>query len=231
MGTYVKLLDGDWRIPETVEVLAKLKEMPTKLRGLKRGGSSRGESWFSWINDSVILNAKSVKEIFEYLGFEVDTSDPAYVSLLDYDNKTGQEDIFLAVVAPSVAEGSYLNWKVEDDSLYRYSVENKAMYVGDENPLSFRSELFRPVVYESHTDRDGKFHFEVITFDSIEDPAIRKHLNSYDRDKMERLEAESKVMADAERIIDEALSEVKEPNVEEATQVEDSQMAESLPID
>lgn len=30
MGTYVKLLDGVWRIPETVEVLTKLKEMPTK---------------------------------------------------------------------------------------------------------------------------------------------------------------------------------------------------------
>lgn len=227
MGTYVQLLQADWRIPETEEVLAKLKEMPRKFHGLKRGGSSNGGSWFSWMSDASILGAESVKEVFELLGFTVNSDDPNFVDLVEYDNKTGQEDLFLAVVAPFVAEGSYMDWRVEDDSLYRFTVVNNAMHVGDGQPFALKAELFRPVKYESGFDDKGKWYFRVITFDSIDDPAIANHLTYYDDLLASRLKVESEVLASAEKIVDEALAQAVEGSVE----AKESVVEDSLPID
>jgi hypothetical protein len=133
MGYYIDLTNADWEIPETAEVLEALKEMPTKYHAIKRGGSSNGESWFSWMNDEDILNAKTAEEIFSQLGFETyhKESDTTSFSLESYSSKTGQEDLFLAVVAPFCKDGSYIEFRGEDGAEWQYSVRGGIMHYAE----------------------------------------------------------------------------------------------------
>ena len=127
MGYYIRLDDADWEVKETPESLQAIREMPVKYHGIKRGGSSNGEKWFSWMNDSEIENAVNVETVFQQLGFETESTDGGF-KLLGYDSKTGQEDLFLAVIAPYSVEGSYVEFIGEDDAHYRYEVNDGKMY-------------------------------------------------------------------------------------------------------
>jgi len=126
MGYYIDLTDADWEIPETAEVLEALKEMPTKYHAIKRGGSSNGESWFSWMSDESILNAESAERIFNDLGFETTSTNVGF-TLDGYSSKTGQEDLFLAVVAPFCKTGSSVEFRGEDGAEWQYSVRDGVM--------------------------------------------------------------------------------------------------------
>jgi hypothetical protein len=123
MGYYVTLTEADFGIPETPEVLAALHEMETKFDAIKRGGSfgpdGKQDKWFSWMPN--ITTFDTVQAVFEALGFEVSVDEGKFW-LQGYDSKTGQEDLFLAVVAPFVEEGSFTNWRGEDGALYRFEV-------------------------------------------------------------------------------------------------------------
>lgn len=127
MGYYVKLEESDFTIPEREDVLAALREMPKKYHDLKRGGNGT-DKWFSWMSDEEIENATSVEAIFRSLGFETMSEDGQFV-LVGYDNKMGQEDLFLAVVAPFVSEDSYTEWTGEDGMRWRYVVQNEKLHV------------------------------------------------------------------------------------------------------
>jgi hypothetical protein len=127
MGYYIRLDDADWEVKETPEALATIREMPVKYHGIKRGGSSNGEKWFSWMNDTEIENAETVESVFQNLGFETESTDGGF-KLIGYDSKTGQEDLFLGVIAPYSVEGSYVEFIGEDDAHYRYEVDNGKMY-------------------------------------------------------------------------------------------------------
>ena len=130
MGYYVHIDDSDWVIEENAQALATIREMPKKYHGIKRGGSSNGERWFSWMNDQDIENAESVESVFNALGFETEKVDNSF-RLTGYDSKTGQEDLFLAVMAPFTKDGSYIEWCGEDNALWRYEVSDGRMYTFD----------------------------------------------------------------------------------------------------
>ena len=129
MGYYVTLTDSTFVIPETPEVLAAIHEMDTQFDAIKRGGSfgpdGMTEKWFSWMPKD-LTKFETVREVFEALGFEcydsMNGTDGIY--LQSYDSKTGQEDLFLAVVAPFVEDGSYTEWRGEDGAMYRFTVVN-----------------------------------------------------------------------------------------------------------
>lgn len=132
MGYYVTLTESDWVIPESPEVLAAIHRMDTEWHEIKRGGSwgpnGVTEKWFSWM-PADLSTLKSVREVFTDLGFEMNTVDDSKVSLWGYDNKTGQEELFLAAVAPFVKDGSYTEWRGEDGSIWRYAaVDGRLVY-------------------------------------------------------------------------------------------------------
>lgn len=127
MGYYIRIDDVDWVVTESPEALATVREMPKKYHAIKRGGSSSGERWFSWMNDTDIENAESVESVFNQLGFETESTDGGF-SIRGYDSKTGQEDLFLAVIAPFTKNGSYIEWIGEDDAHYRYEVREGRMF-------------------------------------------------------------------------------------------------------
>lgn len=126
MGYYIDLTDAEWEITESPESLATVREMPTKYHAIKRGGSSNGEKWFSWMNDTDIENAETVEKVFNQLGFDTETVDGGF-KLTGYNSKTGQEDLFLAVMAPFTKNGSYIEWRGEDGALWAYHIKDGRM--------------------------------------------------------------------------------------------------------
>lgn len=119
MGYYVNLVESDFGIPETKEVLGTLIEADVLFHDVKRGGSSSGDKWFSWVSKDYATNIKSVNDFFQgELGFSTDVKD-GKVWLTGYESKTGQEDLFIALVAPYVSEGSFVSWEGEDGEFWQ----------------------------------------------------------------------------------------------------------------
>lgn len=136
MGYYITLLGADFAIPETEEVLQILKDANTKYDAIKRGGSFGGgkkeQSWFSWMDADYDKKVNSVADVFAMLGFEfseVTIDGQKYVQLEGYDNKAGQEDLFLSLVAPFVRPDSFMIWRGEDGNEWRYGVENGRLMI------------------------------------------------------------------------------------------------------
>jgi hypothetical protein len=170
MGYYVDLVDADFTIPEREDVLEALREMPIKYRSLMRGGSST-EKWFSWMNNEEIEKAESARSIFDALGFDCVDYGNGTFGLTGYNNKTGQEDLFLAVVAPFVKDESYTQWRGEDGELWRYTVSRGKLMV--QTPLDIQwgyPENFRATAYRSSGSFEDKtFKTQTIYVDPYED--------------------------------------------------------------
>lgn len=128
MGYYVKIEEVDWEITDNSRSLQVIRDMPRKFHAIKRGGSSNGEKWFSWMNNSTIEEAKSVQDVFNELGFETEKTDKGF-RILAYNSKTGQEDLFLAVMAPWTTPDSYIKWSGEDGAMWLHSIEHNRMMV------------------------------------------------------------------------------------------------------
>ena len=118
---------------------------------LKRGGSWGGElnsesprpsgldyhpaRWFSWMDPNYPAKCKNWKQIMEMVGFEFSGDHQttmrdgrkATVYYLNYDNKTGQEELFLNALSP-FAEGS-IDWRGEDGDMWRDILGEESMKV------------------------------------------------------------------------------------------------------
>ncbi len=87
---------------------------------IKRGGSYHKDSetgvetqnkWFSWMTPNYPDTCLTVEDIFQELGFEINTSETG-LEIYGYDNKTGQEDLFLEVCCPWAS--GFIIWTGED---------------------------------------------------------------------------------------------------------------------
>jgi hypothetical protein len=133
MGYYVETVTVNFRIPAAnipfaFDVLKNINK--PEFDHQKRGGSYSGgkttAKWYSWMPERYDLQVHSVKDVFELLGFEGCTEDSLGFVLGTYDNKTGQEDLFLAAVAPFAADG-LIRWKGEDGSIWENHFEKGVM--------------------------------------------------------------------------------------------------------
>lgn len=131
MGYYVTITDVDFVIPDTEEVLAALRDL-NKRDDLKHGGVYTGgemkERWFSWMppkweefeNVADIFGEKGLGFTVDYYkNEEEDGSITKEVIVTYYDNKIGQEELFLSVVAPFMRPGSFIAWRGEDGAMWR----------------------------------------------------------------------------------------------------------------
>lgn len=129
MGYYVEIIHSDFSIPaenidEAYNRLISLNDRDD----LKRGGSYGGENdsrsprpvgydyhpgkWFSWMDANYPARCRSLRDIFIELGFDVDESIDGDLLITGYDNKTGQEDIFLDEII-DLTIGT-ISWRGED---------------------------------------------------------------------------------------------------------------------
>ena len=91
---------------------------------IKRGGSYHKDSetgeavenkWFSWMLPNYPDTCLTAEDIFQELGFEINTSETG-LEIWGYDNKTGQEDLFLEACCPW-ASGN-IEWRGEDGDMW-----------------------------------------------------------------------------------------------------------------
>ena len=94
---------------------------------LKRGGSSTGEKWFSWMDANYPETCKTALDVLVELGFDVEEGDEGLV-IYAYDNKSGQEELFLEAISDLLRtvdnKNSSLNkpfivWRGEDDMVWK----------------------------------------------------------------------------------------------------------------
>jgi len=135
MGYYISLGASNWHLPAEHEeaALQVLKDLnKPENNHLKRGGSYTGGEktmhWYAWMPSDYDEHVTSVEGVLNMLGFETHR-DESGTTITFYDQKQGNEDIFLNALAPFMADGSYIDWTGEDGARWRFIYEGGKMYV------------------------------------------------------------------------------------------------------
>lgn len=103
MGYYVNTTFSNAVLPKDHEAAAYeiMCSLNVTHHDQKRGGSytagGKTQSWFSWMDANYPETCKDAGDIFEMLGFEIERNDDG-IHLINYDNKSGQEDLFLSSI-------------------------------------------------------------------------------------------------------------------------------------
>jgi hypothetical protein len=132
VGYFVKIVDSSYYIPaENVEEAYKRFIQLNDDDMIKRGGGGHNEwnvgmydprpeglnyhpaKWFSWMDLDFPSTCQNASEVLIALGFDIMTGeDGEGIFITGYDNKSGQEDIFLDAIY-DLSRG-VINWIGED---------------------------------------------------------------------------------------------------------------------
>ena len=153
MGYSVTLQESSAVLPRENqdEAYARLCELNTHDEW-KRGGSwkegKQEEVWFSWMPADYPNEMKTVKEILEYIGYSTDVTEDNDLHILEYDSKTGCEDIFIWYIS-DLFRKSYMEWETEDGLRYVWTFgDGKKLEVSEQEPPVFGPALpFVPTNY------------------------------------------------------------------------------------
>lgn len=134
MGYYITLQDSSFRIPKESqdEAFERLKALNHKPGVPKSGGGFRDgekvESWFSWMAPDYDEHVSSLAELFGMLGFTAEFDKDGALLLTHYDDKIGDEKLFLEEIADLVPEGAIMDWVGEDGERWRYQFDGESMH-------------------------------------------------------------------------------------------------------
>jgi|TARA_B110001454_G_scaffold219037_1_gene249453 hypothetical protein len=128
MGYYVHIEDSNCMLPHKHADLAYWRMCAlNKNDDMKRGGSSNGDKWFSWMDPNYPETCKDAQAILVELGFDVEEQDDGLV-IYAYDNKSGQEELFLGAISDllrtvkdenSTQNKPFIVWRGEDDMVWK----------------------------------------------------------------------------------------------------------------
>lgn len=148
MGYYVNIEESNIRIPadkvaDAYELLCALNDD----NSIKSGGKSsryreewlaanatgaNTDAWFSWMPWNYPEVYATAAEILDALGFEFD-NDEQGITIYAYDNKAGDEEHFLAALAPLLESTddrpAQIVWRGEDGTVWRQIVIDGAMAI------------------------------------------------------------------------------------------------------
>ena len=144
MGYYVSITEGEVTIPkenleEAYKRMCALNDNDAIKRGGQWGGELSSESprpegmnyhparWFSWMDANYPETCSDAQTILSSLGFELEYGDDESLVIVRYDNKTGQEDLFLEAISDLCTKDSYLVWRGEDGDSWRQEFGNSKM--------------------------------------------------------------------------------------------------------
>jgi hypothetical protein len=143
MGYYVNIEDTDFFLDKKhfEDVYKKMCEL-NDYDDLKRGGSYgsnddlvegerwRKDRWFSWMEYNYPEIYSDMNSILLALGFETDYDEDGNLVNIHYGDKAGSEDYFMSCFAGFVKDGSFIQWKGEEnDDYYRYCFKDGKMLV------------------------------------------------------------------------------------------------------
>jgi hypothetical protein len=134
MGYYVDIFDQNFTLKKEHHEAAfkKVCEL-NDFDDLKRGGggelynqprpegmSYHPAKWFSWMAADYPSECKDLVEVLNMIGFDVIEDEAGDIQALYYNDKTGQEELFFSAISEYVVPGSYICWKGEDDTYWRW---------------------------------------------------------------------------------------------------------------
>jgi len=135
MGYYVNTEDINVVVPKDLledayEAICDLNQHDD----LKQGGSwgpdeSKNQYWFSWMPEDIRAACPDLLAVVNEIGFDSKYDEAGNLVLGHYSNKTGQEDLLIDAIAPFVQEGSYVIWRGEDNSYYKWEFNDGKMLV------------------------------------------------------------------------------------------------------
>ena len=150
MGYYVDIEDISWEMSmvheeKAFKALCALNHDPDiDKRGRSFSNGEPDKRWFSWMPEDYDKTTKSVYDILNMLGFEVEILpvieeevgelepwekgySPQTLYIYSYSSKIGQENLFLQALAPFVKEGSYIVWRGEHGERWKDAYEDGKM--------------------------------------------------------------------------------------------------------
>lgn len=109
MGTYINIDAHLVMKPENEKFAVQAVRDLNKRDDLKRGGSSIGEKWFSWIPEKYEDDIHTIEDVFgaPMLGFDVvkNVNDNGLIVYdMHYCDKWGQHELFFLAVGPFMEE-------------------------------------------------------------------------------------------------------------------------------
>jgi hypothetical protein len=144
---------------------------------MKSGGSYSGEGdarhkrpdgldyhpnkWFSWVAADYHLKLKTLQEVLNEVGFDIN-EDEKGISALWYNNKSGNEDIFLCALAPFIEDGSEIVWVGEDNEKWKHSFKYGKMYFHKSKVLySKEGKWVSLLAHKKEAEAQDKFFAEL----------------------------------------------------------------------
>ena len=114
MGYYVEIEKSTAVIPAAnlERAYQKMCALNTTHDHKKTGGSNRGGRWFAWMDENYPDTCKDARAVLDALGFYTHYDEQGNLHIDGYDNKTGQEDLFLYTIRND-AKGE-IEWRGED---------------------------------------------------------------------------------------------------------------------
>ena len=154
MGYYVQTVGGYFRIPEgNIDDAYRAVCLLNERDDLKSGGAYGGDidrntprpegldyhpgRWFSWMDANYPDTCPTLASVFESLGFTVIHREGEGLYLEEYDSKIGQEELFLATIAPYCDRSSSFEWRGECGEMWRHSISDEGRLLVWECEVSF----------------------------------------------------------------------------------------------
>jgi hypothetical protein len=154
LGYYITNTDGEFLIPpQNIDAAYRALCALNDRDELKSGGAWGGghpdardarpegmdhhpARWFSWLPPNYPTTCTNAEEVFTALGFGAYTDEDG-LHVAGYDDKTGDQEHFLAAVAPFCSRLSSLDFRGECGEMWRYSINDEGGLVVWESKITY----------------------------------------------------------------------------------------------
>jgi len=148
MGYYISTPNTHFAIrtadlPRFFDLVSNLmsdKNIEENGRGGSYANGGKTQSWYSWVDTERVRKVVAdgdIVRVFEEWGYELDFINETdgvnnyYLDIRGGNAKIGDEETFVAAIAPVVEDGSLLDVRGEDDGQWRWMWENGKFYSQD----------------------------------------------------------------------------------------------------
>lgn len=118
MGYCISLRDSSFEIKKS-----KMSGTAKAIRALANGRK------YSWVEPG-FSKLRSIEELFYAWGFDCERTRDGVIDCIGWEGeKSGDEEVLFAAIAPFVTKGSFLEWHGEDGKMWRFVFDGKTMKI------------------------------------------------------------------------------------------------------
>ena len=134
MGYCMRLQDSNFKIKaeNKDKALKVIQDMANKVNDSGSGGSYKAgqqqEAWYSWVNTSEFVNAKTLKEAMDAWRWGIEEDYEGNIDGIHFNGeKLGDDEQLFTVIAPFVEKDSYIEMHGEDGAIWRWAFNGQTM--------------------------------------------------------------------------------------------------------